>query len=282
MSPRATRVCSEHGLAYDESVSEGCVLCRRSKPAAMTAGAASTPRASLSLGKIALVVALCCAIAGGAMFYRRRRSDDAGRTIPIVAHTLGGRTGVAYLPAGYRAGPLLVWLHGSGEHASRLVLRLAPFADRNGFALLVPDSGSAFGWQLSDRPGERTADQQHVMDCIDELFARPDFEFDRSQVLVAGFSAGGSSAPALASREEPFTAFAILHGGLVANTIGGRRVRGWLSTGQSDPVRGPTELNQTASSLRGQGFTELEVQTFSGAHMLFDPEIEAMLRWWLD
>jgi predicted esterase len=159
--------------------------------------------------------------------------------------------------------------------------RLTPGADRDGFAVLVPDSVEPGGWRVGDRPDDVTADRRHVMDCVSELLARPDVHVDRSRVLVAGFSAGGSSAPAIASHEEPFTAFAILHGGVVAGSFGPRHLRGWLSTGRGDTVRSVAQVQQAAAQLRAGGATDLEIQAFDGGHVLFDPEIDAMLAWWL-
>ena len=98
-----------------------------------------------------------------------------------------------------------------------------------GFAILAPESRIApdgqANWEVGDHPGEITDDRTHVMACLAELVAVLSAEhltLDPRHVLVAGHSGGASSAPWLATSEEPFTAFAVLHGGAFPDGFGPR------------------------------------------------------------
>jgi poly(3-hydroxybutyrate) depolymerase len=266
MPPRATRLCATHNLAYDPEVADGCVLCRRSvAPPVEPRPAAARPRTSSPPPRIMLVIALAVAAAGAYFLVPRGGATGPGHDRPIVAHTVTRRTGAAYVPSWTGPRPLLVVLHGSGHDGSSMVRQFQALSDRYGFVVVAPDSVRAEGWEVGDRPGEVTADRRHVMDVVREILADSALSIDREHVLLAGLSAGGSSAPAIASWEEPFTAFAILHGGVIPNSFGPRRVRGWLSTGTSDAVRSAAQVQAAATTLRAVGLEDLSVETFPGA-----------------
>ena len=65
---------------------------------------------------------------------------------------------------------------------------------------------------VGQRPHEVTEDYRHIMDCVREVLTLPGVRIDPAHVLIAGYSVGGSAAPYLASHEDLFTAFAVLHG----------------------------------------------------------------------
>jgi poly(3-hydroxybutyrate) depolymerase len=279
MGTRATATCREHGLAYDPSVSNGCVLCRRSiAPAPMVATPAASPARSRGWILPALALALAAVAIGGWRWWTT--PIGPGRQIPIAARTVTGRTGVAYVPGRRGALPLVVWLHGSNEHPMHVVQRLSHFADRDGFALLLPDSVASDRWYVGDRPSEVTADQTHVIECVHELLARADVQIDPSRVLLVGYSAGGGAAVAFATNDATFSAFAMLHGGLHPGSIGAHAIPGWVSTGDHDTVRPLAVAQQAATTLRGQGMPSVTLEHFPGTHVLFDPEIDALLAWW--
>ena len=184
---------------------------------------------------------------------------------------------------GSEALPLLVFLHGSGGKGSTALLRLRPFAERERFVVIAPDSVSVAGVWLVDARSEGTAeDHRHVMSSLREVLAQRDVRVDRRQVLVAGFSVGGSAAGIIASREEAFTAFAVLHGHVPTEALGARRVRGWLSAGDRDRQRPPAVVRALADELTGRlGFPEVETRVFAADHTLGDEEISALAAWWL-
>ena len=113
-------------------------------------------------------------------------------------------------------------------------------AERGTFFVLAPDSRHSpdgqYTWQVGDHPGDATADLEHVGHCVDELKAMAGVQIDLTRVLIVGHSGGASEAPYVASNREPFTAFAVLHGGVFAAGLGPRHVRGWFSTGDADAL----------------------------------------------
>ena len=105
---------------------------------------------------------------------------------------------------------------------------------------------------------------------------------DRAHVLIAGFSVGSGAAFSIASREDLFTAFAILHGHVVTDAIGPRRIRGWLSTGDRDRLRTGESMRATADHLlRVAGFSDIETRVFLVDHALREAELTSLVEWWL-
>jgi hypothetical protein len=121
------------------------------------------------------------------------------------------------------------------------------------------------------------------MDCVREVLARLGVRIDRSQVLIAGFPVGSGAAFSIASREDLFTAFAILHGHVVTDAVGPRRVRGWLSTGDRDRLRIAESMRSGADyMMRVAGFSEIETRVFRADHALGETDVAALVVWWLD
>jgi poly(3-hydroxybutyrate) depolymerase len=216
------------------------------------------------------------------------RADDDGRTGTtgtIQVTTSTGRRGAYYLPQNSesRALPLLVMLHGTGGTGSSMVVRVRDMAERQKFFAVAPDSVSVAGvWLVDHGIGGATEDHRHVVSCVHELQALRGVRVERGRVLVAGFSVGGGAASYLASREDVFTAFAVLHGHVALDALGPRRVRGWLSTGDRDRQRPPEAMRRLADHLHSrEGFTEIETRIFRGGHALGDEELTALVAWWL-
>jgi predicted esterase len=110
---------------------------------------------------------------------------------------------------------------------------------------------------------------------------RADVSIDPGLVLAAGHSGGASSAPWIASNEQRFTAFAVLHGGVVEGGIGDHVVPGWFSTGESDTVRPPEHVQGAMEYMEGLGFDELSLHLYPGGHGLIDEELDGLIAWWL-
>jgi predicted esterase len=157
-------------------------------------------------------------------------------------------------------------------------------AERETFIIVAPDSRIAPNgqpsWQVPDRPGDTTEDLAHIQACLAEVREMPHVQVDTSRTLVAGHSGGGSSAPYVASVDDFYTAFAVLHGGVFAGGLGPRRVRGWLSTGEADVIRPPAGVQSAAAVLRNAGFS-VEYHEFHEEHGVGAEEVEALVRWWL-
>ena len=210
---------------------------------------------------------------------------EAGSARTLQATTSTGRHGAYYAPpnSGRQPRPVLVFLHGSGGKGSIAMLRLRVVADRERVVVIAPDSVSVAGtWLMDARAQGFTEDHRHVMACVREVLALPDLRIDPQQVLIAGFSVGGGAASFLATQEDAFTAFAVLHGHVTADRLGPRRVRGWLSTGDRDRSRSPAAMKTLADDLRLRGrFPEIEMRVFAGDHTLGEEELSALVSWWL-
>jgi poly(3-hydroxybutyrate) depolymerase len=250
--------CERHGLALGP---EGtCVLCRKM-------GSARPPETSprpASRSRVApLLLILVLLAAGGASLWRYvlASQTDIAALRPRTAGTLttknsAGRSGAYFLPSGYagRALPLLVAIHGTNGSGGAMVQFFREAAEREKFIVVAPDSRATpdgkDSWEVGDHAGEITPDYLHVKACVAEVLAMPGVRLDPTRVLIAGHSGGGSTAPYVATNEEPYTAFAVLHGGVFASGLGKRSVRGWFSTGKSDGMRGPTGCRRPRAGRR--------------------------------
>jgi len=177
----------------------------------------------------------------------------------------------------------LVILHGTGGKGADILVRVSTIADRKRFIVIAPDSASVTGaWLVEQRSDGASEDYRHVMQCVREVLALPGVRIDRAHVLIAGFSVGSGAAFYIASREDLFTAFAILHGHVVTDAIGPRRIRGWLSTGDRDRLRTGESMRATADHLlRVAGFSDIETRVFLVDHALREAELTSLVEWWL-
>lgn len=204
----------------------------------------------------------------------------------LLATNSAGRHGAFFLPE--RAGeiPLLVLYHASGGDGASILWQFRALAQEWGFAMVAPDSrvspDGVFTWEVGDHAGEITEDYAHTLACVDEVAGRPDVEVDPGHVAVAGHSGGASSAPWIASYEERFTAFAVLHGGVIEGGIGGHVVPGWFSTGEDDTIRPPDHVQGAMEYMEGLGFGDLEFHVYPGGHDMGEAEKAEMIAWWLE
>jgi poly(3-hydroxybutyrate) depolymerase len=212
-----------------------------------------------------------------------RQAGLAG-TVRTVTST--GRRGAYYLPRSYQASavPLLVILHGTRGTGSVMRSRLRDLAERRRFIVVAPDSVSVAGtWLIGEEAEDTSEDHRHVMACIREVLALPGVRVDAGHVLIAGFSVAGAVAAHIATREEAFSAFAVLHGHVVLDRLGPRRMRAWLSTGERDRLRTVEYTRGVAARLsRREGFPEVQTRVFRADHALGDEELVALVAWWLD
>jgi len=198
-----------------------------------------------------------------------------------------GRTGGYYLPAGEVSDPLplLVLFHGTGGDGASMASLFESLASELGVAIVAPDSRQSpdgqYTWEVGTEPDEITPDLTHALACVDELIARNDWTLDTDHVMAAGFSGGASSAPYLATNDDLFTAFAVLHGGVYAGGLGDNIVPGWFSTGKDDDARPPEAVQEAYESVEALGFEDLVFTLYAGGHELSDQEKADVLDWWL-
>ena len=212
-------------------------------------------------------------------------SSRMGTLGTIQATTSAGRQGAYYLPPHYESGalPLVVVLHGTGGKGSVMILHLRALAERERFIAVAPDSVSVAGtWLIAQGSQGVTEDYRHVVGSVREVLKLPDVHVDPAHVLIAGFSAGGGAAAYIASHEDLFSAFAVLHGHVVVDGMGPRRVRAWLSTGDQDRLRTAESIQRLADHLtRREAFPEVETRLFRADHRLREDELAALVAWWL-
>jgi predicted esterase len=180
----------------------------------------------------------------------------------------------------------LVALHGTGGDGRAILDAFRSLADERGFAIVGPDSrktpNGTFSWEVGDKPGEVTDDYRHVVACMNEALGQIGADADRSRILIAGHSGGASSAPYIATNRRPFSAFAVLHGGVFEGGLGHRDVRGWFSTGTQDTVRSPAHVRDALERARKQGgLSDLTYREFPGGHGVSAAEAKALVDWWL-
>lgn len=208
-----------------------------------------------------------------------------GREGALRTTNAAGRSGT-YFACADRAipRPLLVFTHGTRGSGAGAIAIFRRTANAHRFHIVAPDSrispqGQAT-WEVGDHKHEVTPDFTHVLACVDEFLALSAVIVDRLRILIVGHSGGASMAPYLATNNERFSAFAILHGGVFLGGLGGHMVPGWISTGATDAMRSPGEVEGHARALRAAGF-DVKKSIFPGGHGLSAVEIEALLGWWL-
>jgi len=180
--------------------------------------------------------------------------------------------------------PYLLVFHATGSNGQSMAGRFAAHSADRGFAVVAPDSRVSpqgdYTWEVGTDPGEVTPDYEHAVDCLDEVLGFSEAPLDSDSVLAAGYSGGASSAPYLATNHDVFRSFAILHGGMFPGAFGDNEGAGWLSTGDDDTLRPPSELSGYAATLEGMGY-DVELRTYPGGHELSEIERDELIAWWL-
>jgi poly(3-hydroxybutyrate) depolymerase len=278
--------CARHGLAFGPD--GACVVCRReaSVPPPVRARSRLVPLLLVLVALLAVAAVVIEASGGAAAIV-------AALPKPCKAGVLettnsAGRSGSYFLPSGYEGHPLpvVVAIHGSGSAGAVMVALLRGAAEERKFIVVAPDSRVApngmAAWQVPDRPGDSTDDFGHIRRCLDEVRAMPGVRIDPTRTLIVGHSGGGSTAPYVASNDDFYRAFAVLHGGVFAGGLGPRRVRGWFSTGDRDPIRPFPGVEAACDDVRRVGFDPVELRTFHEGHEIGADELRELVAWWLD
>lgn len=237
----------------------------------------------MDLSRRHALVALGVALAAPLACRRKRRAQ--GLAGALATRNAIGRSGAYHLPPGYAGAslPLLVLIHGTGSDGASTLAGFAEAANARRFLVVAPDSrrspDGVFTWQPGSAMHEVTDDFTHVNACVDEVLAMQGVAAPTS-ICVAGFSGGASMAPYLATNDERYAAFAVLHGGVFPGGLGSQHPRGWISTGRDDGLRTPDAQVRHASALRFAGL-DVTDRVFPGGHGLPEDERSAFLDWWL-
>jgi len=209
------------------------------------------------------------------------------RSGALTTTNASGRAGAFFLPAGYASQrlPLMVAIHGTGQHGAAMVDLFREAAQREKFIVAAPDSrvspeGQA-SWEVPDRAEITTDDMDHIRRCVDEVLAMSDVHIDLGRTIIVGHAGGGSMAPYVASRVDLYRAFAVLHGGVLTASLGNRRVRGWFSTGDADTVRPPRLVERAADEMLRAGFGSVVSRVLHEGHDVGPDEVRALVDWWL-
>ncbi len=206
---------------------------------------------------------------------------------PLSTRNAADRSGYYFLPQRSSDDLIAVVLgfHATGSSGESFVATLQSHAALNGFAIVAPDSrvspAGDLTWEVGTEADEVTPDYNHALACLEEVRATHGLGIDTDWVLAAGYSGGASSAPYLASNEDLFTGFAVLHGGVFPGGIGSNIIPGWFSTGEDDTIRSPDHMQDQLESLEPLGFDELVLEVFPGGHGLGNEELEGLVEWWL-
>jgi poly(3-hydroxybutyrate) depolymerase len=294
--PRLRR-CDAHGLTFDPGAHAGCVLCRSAS------ARAPRPRAAKSVFAVfGIVVALGLTAAAlgrwhlssklftvsGATSKSNQASafqTAAGSIQELFTRNSFGRSGAYYLPPRFEDGPrpLLLLLHGTDVSGRAMLGQFLDVARQRRIVVIAPESGRSpdglGNWQVGNH-GEKTEDFFHTLLCIEEVLRLPNVRIDWGFVMAAGHSGGGSSAPYVASNDDRFRAFAVLHGGVFPGGLGPNRVRGWFSTGAQDVPRPPSMVRQAAASVGAKALS-VEYHEYPGGHGLSERELTEVIAWWL-
>jgi phospholipase/carboxylesterase len=156
-------------------------------------------RSTLILGTLSALLLTSCAGATiaegdfhpGKLDARPRASAapcDAGqRTLTLSS----GPDAYLYVPpsAAGKPAPLLVFLHGAGGSAARMIEYVRPIADEYGMVALVPGSSGATWDGIRDEPG---VDARRIDEALAATFES--CAIDRRRIAMGGFSDGASYA----------------------------------------------------------------------------------------
>lgn len=216
----------------------------------------------------------------------RLTSRPHAATLPPAApglHELdlgGGRVGLLYVPAGYRAdtpAPTVVMLHGAGGDARGGIDPLLRFADESGLLLLAPASGKET-WDVI--VGGFGPDVTAIDDALADVFAH--YAVDPDRLAVGGFSDGASYALSLGmTNGDLFTHILAFSPGFAAPGDAVGRPAIYISHGIADRV---LPIDRTSRRLlprlRDAGY-EVVYEEFPDGHVVPAGHAQRALGWFL-
>jgi len=191
------------------------------------------------------------------------------------------RDGYLYVPAGYRAGrlaPLVLLLHGAGQHARDGLALLQDLVEAAGLILLAPTS-SGPTWDLIVGRRRYGPDVVAIDRTLEETFSS--YSVDPSRVAVGGYSDGASYALSLGiTNGDLFTHVIAFSPGFMAPAGQRGSPRIFVSHGTGDEVL-PIERcsRRVVPQLERAGY-DVRYREFEGGHTIL-PEIRREAADWL-
>ncbi len=198
------------------------------------------------------------AVAGAAAFLaaavRLRAADATIERMTVVSRDVE-RTAYVFVPstlAADRPAPLIVTLHGSGRNGRTLVEEWKTLAEKEGIALVGPDSTDAAHW-ASPQDGPLL-----LKDVVDAVAAR--HAIDGRRVYLFGHSAGAVFALQMACLESEYFAAAAAHAGAVDPKYfavfdsAARKIPIAIWIGTKDRFFSLESVRATADALKSRGF----------------------------
>jgi hypothetical protein len=207
--------------------------------------------------------------------------------LPFSRPDAPSRSGFYFLPTTSAVAPtaILVLLHGLNSNGDTLVRLLSAEAQRQGIALIGPESAAA-AWGVPDAGGW-TLDIQYVQACLGWLQAQ--LPLPRPERLGAmGHSYGTRMAAALATNLNAYTAFMLSHGRYVPGSLGKSQPLAWFSGSPADAqfsfavMQQQVDLfNQTYPNWP-QGGAQLHTYDCSGCgHFPQSGEVTELVAWFV-
>jgi predicted esterase len=232
-----------------------------------------------------------CALAGesgegadGRLTARPTRTDPAARRAKPPANPsatplgLGdSRDAILQMPAKAAAGPLplLVFLHGAGNSADRLLRRYGPAADAAGLAVLAPDSRGS-SWDALR--GGFGPDVAFINRALVRVFAMIDV--DPARVSVGGFSDGASYALSLGLiNGDLFSRVVAFSPGFVVPGTPHGTPKFFISHGTADPILPIDNCSRVIVPALRKSRYDVTYREFDGAHEAPDPIAREGMAW---
>jgi len=236
---------------------------------------AASAIASASAGACRLTSS--AAAASGARLSARPRSDvSTTATSGALGLDPGGRDAILQLPASTGGKlPLLVFLHGATQRASRMLDRIGPAASEAGVAVLAPDSRE-ITWDAIR--GDFGVDIAFLNRALDLVFAR--VAVDPARIAIGGFSDGASYALSVGlANGDLFSRVLALSPGFVIDAGSRGRPRFFLSHGTRDQILPIDQCSRViVPRLRSQGYN-VTFREFDGRHEMPPDVIAEALHW---
>jgi dienelactone hydrolase len=150
------------------------------------------------------------------------------------------------------------------------------------FIIAAPDSHAERYWFAPNASDPFTSDWYHIHACYRWVRRRPGVVVDPQRLAYAGFSRGGYSAAALASRVGAATHALVFHSAILAEMMGRRTVPIWVSSGLEDSLFKPSRLQPRIDLFRSLAPQfNVTLKFFEGGHGLSDPaERSGLVEWW--
>lgn len=219
-------------------------------------------------------------VSKGRLTARPRQVKTAGPSGLQQLKLEGGRDGLIYVPAMYRAdrsSPLLLMLHGAGGNARHSLPLLQHFADKAGLILLIPDS-RAQTWDVI--AGGYGPDVTYIERALEQTFSR--YNIDPARIAVGGFSDGASYALSLGvTNGDLFTHIIAFSPGFMSPASEHGSPALFISHGTRDGVL-PIEAcsRKIVPRVKRAGY-RVSYREFDGAHTVPPGIAEEAMNWFL-